>query len=578
MAMGPTGPTDDYWYQPGGFLYGGLGAETKAGAPVSETNAMQLAVVWCCIKILSEDSGSLPCILYERLTNGGKDRAIDHPDYFLMHNQPNPEINSMTFRETFMAHVLSWGNAYAEIQWARGLVGNSRIAALWPITPNRVKPFRDQSTKEIMYRITMPGGIPSVILPKRQVLHVPGLGFNGLYGYSPIGYAKEAIGLGMALEEYSERYFGQGTHPGLVVSHPGKMSQPAHDNLEKALTVSSSGLGKTHRLLLLEEAMEIKNLSIDNRHSQFLESKKYSNIEIGTRIYRVPPYMYGEMEKSAWANVEQQAIDYVVKTLRPWLVRFEQAFNTALLNPNEQKKYFFEHLIDGLLRGDIKSRYDAYAIGKQWGFLNTNMILLKENENPVEGGDEFMVPLNMVPMSQFKKEPQLKQQFSFDHHATYRARLESAYHRIFADAAERVIRKETKRLKWGMDKNGNNGGFPAFVDEFYRDMPDYILRQMLPAFMSFSEAIEGMEIEINGLKLDGHKLELERFVNGQMALFAGNYIKSSRSDLFKALESKSFDKKMGEWEAERAEEIASNQTVNLANSVIGFLKTITGTG
>jgi len=577
MAMGSTGPADDYWYQPGGSFYGGVGAKTKAGAPVSETNAMQLSVVWACIKILSEDSASLPLHLYRRLKGGGKERATDHPLYSLMHDQPNSEMTSMTFRQTFASHILSWGNAYAEIQWGKGRVGSSRIVALWPITPNRVKPFRDPQ-EQIMYRITMPGGVPSVILPKRQVLHVPGLGFDGLFGYSPIGFAKEAIGLGMALEEYSERFFGNGTHPGVVVSHPGKMSQVSHDNLEKALTVAHSGLGQSHRLLLLEEAMKIEKIGIPNKESQFIESKKYSNIEIGTRIYRVPPYMYGEMEKSAWANVEQQAIDYVVQGQRPWLVRYEQGFNTALLSFVEQKEYFFEHLIDGLLRGDMKSRFEAYAIGRQWGWYCADDILEMENRNPLPDGQgkTYLIPLNMIPASEAGKVPQPKQQSSFDHQVAYRARLESAYHRIFADAAERVIRKETKRLKWGMEKHCGNGGFPVFVDEFYREMPDYIQKQMLPAFMSFSEAIMGMETEVNGLKLDGHKVKFERFVNAQMTSYAENYVKNSRSDLLKATELGKFEMKMNQWETDRADEIASNQTVNLADNVIGFLKTITG--
>lgn len=368
MALGPM---DDSWYNPGGFFYGGIGLSTKSGAKVSELNAMKLAVVWCCIKILSEDPASLPLILYRRLPDGGKERAVDHPLYSLLSRQPNPEMTAMSYRETSNSHIMSWGNSYSEKVYGRGRIGQGVVQELWPIAPNRVTPRRNQQ-KQIEYKINMPTGSPDVVLGKKNMLHIPGLSFDGIIGYSPIAAARETIGLGMALEEFAELYFGQGTHPGVVVSHPSKLSPQAHANLTASLAEAHSGLGKSHRLLLLEEAMKIEKIGIPNNEAQFLESRKFSNIDIGTRIYRIPPYMYGEMEKTAYSNVEQQAIDYVVKSLRPWLVRIEQAYNMSLLTPQEQGEYFFEHLVDGLLRGDVKSRYDAYSIAKSARILTTD--------------------------------------------------------------------------------------------------------------------------------------------------------------------------------------------------------------
>ncbi len=390
----------DYPYGNNGGLFGGI--PTKAGTDISEFNAMQLAVVWCCIKILAEDSASLPLHLYRKLKGGGKERATDHPLYYLLHDQPNPEMTAFSFREAYMAHLLSWGNGYAEIVKA----GRGMVAGLWPITPNRATPNRN-SDGQIIYKISLPqGGMTD--LPKSQILHTPGLGFNGLIGYSPIGMAREAIGLGKALEEFGETYFGNGTHPGVIVEHPGQLSKQAHSNLQTSLTSASSGLGKAHRLLLLEEGMKFQKIGIPPEEAQFLETRKFQNIDIGTRIYRIPPHMYGEMDRATFSNIEQQALDYVSKALRPWLVRLEQSFNMALLTPQERGTYFFEHLVDGLLRGDLRSRYSAYQIAKQSRFMTTNEIREIENMNPIEGEDKLDVTPNMTPAVQPNKKAKLK--------------------------------------------------------------------------------------------------------------------------------------------------------------------------
>jgi len=575
MALGPM---DDSWYYPGGFLYGGGvgGPKTKAGSAVSELNAMKLSIVWCCIKILSEDTASLPLHLYRRLEGGGKERATEHPLYGFLHNEPNPEMTAMSFRETFASHLLSWGNAYAEKEFGRGMVGRDRIVALWPIAPNRVTVFRDDK-KQIKYRITIPKGFGPVELPKRQILHAPGLSFDGLVGYSPIAAAREAIGLGMALEEFGALYFGNGTHPSAVVTHEHVLKDPKA--MREALVEVYGGLGNAHRLMLLEDGMDIKNIGIPPEDSQFIETRRLQNIDIGTRVYRLPPQMYGEYDKaSTYASAEQFAIDYVTKTLRSWLVRLEQSYNMNLLSPEERGEYFFEHLVDGLLRGDIKSRYEAYAVGRNNGWLNADEIRELENMNPTEDGQGkiYLIPLNMMPATDAGKEKEPSQQESLENKAIYRTRLESAYQRIFIDAANRVLRKETKRLRWGMEKHAENGDFNAFIDEFYQEMPEYIKNQLLPAFMSLADAILGMELELNDLKLNGNKASFERFVSDQVAIYAENHINLSRLELSESLRMGAFKEKMDTWETERAGEIASNQTIRLADKVIDYLKTITG--
>lgn len=393
---------DDSWYRPGGFFYGGNGIKTKSGASISEMNAMQLSIVWCCIKILSEDSASLPLILYRKKSGGGKERATDHPLYSLLHDSPNPEMTAMNFREAYKSHILSWGNGFSEKQYGRGLIGSSRVEALWPITPHRVTVKRNKGEiknlpkRAVYYYISMAGtDLKDVILPREKVLHTPGLSYDGLTGYSPIAAAREAMGLGKTLEEFGASYFENGIRPSFVISSNAPIKDPK--TRREAIEEVYGGLGNAHRVLLLEEAEKVEKLGIPNNEAQFLESRKFQNIDIGTRIYRIPPYMYGEMDKTAFANVEQQSIDYVTKTLRPWLVRLEQSFNMALLTPQERGEYFFEHLADALLRGDSAARADYYMKAKAGRWMTTNEIREKENMNPIEGGDVLDITPNMIP-------------------------------------------------------------------------------------------------------------------------------------------------------------------------------------
>lgn len=403
MAMGAL---DDSWYQPGGSFYGGMGPMTKSGSAVSEFNAMQLAVVWCCIKILSEDIASLPLHLYRRRKGGGKDRAWADDRYFLLHDHPNSEMTAMSFREAYASHLLSWGNGYAEIERTRGLI--KKPIAIWPITPNRVTVKRNDK-KKIVYDVNMCNSVlQDVTLQKSSILHTPGLSFNGLVGYSPIAAARQSIGLGMSLEEFGSLYFGQGTHPGVIISHPGTLSTQSKANLASSLAEEHSGLGKTHRLMLLDEGMKMEKIGIPNDEAQFLESRKFQNVDIGTRIFRLHPHMYGEFDKAVGFNsAEQFAIDYATKTLRSWLVRLEQSYNMALLDPSEYGVYFWEHNMEGLLRGDAKSRSESLQIQRRNGVLDANEWRELENMNPEDGdqGNKFIVESNMVDLNDLGKVP-----------------------------------------------------------------------------------------------------------------------------------------------------------------------------
>jgi HK97 family phage portal protein len=308
-------------------------------------------------------------------------------------------MTAMTMREVSMGHVLLWGNSYAEI--VRNRMGE--VIELWPITPSRVqvKLFGGK----MVYVIKMTHG-EDVILPREQVLHVPGMGFDGYVGYSLVSLAANAIGLGLAMETFGSRYFGNGTHPGVIVSHPGKLSPEAAQNLQKSLVSSYSGLGKSHRLMLLEEDMKLEKLGVPPNDSQFLESRQFQVPEIA-RWFNLPPHKLKDLTKSSFSNIEAEQISFVTDSILPWLVRLEQNYKMQLLNAVEKKQgLYFKHTVEGLLRGNAKDRALLYRTMWNMGSISQNEIREKEDMDPIEGGDEYFVPLNMVPLSRALQEPE----------------------------------------------------------------------------------------------------------------------------------------------------------------------------
>jgi HK97 family phage portal protein len=370
------------------------GQKTNSGVSVSETTALKSSGVYACVRVLSESIASLPLPVYKRLNGRGKARAPDHPLYTVLHDVANEEMTAFTLRETLMGHLCLWGNGYAEIE--RDNAG--RVRALWPLRPDKTWPERNPTTKRLEYK-TIIGG-EQFVLPFERVFHIPGFGFDGLVGYSPLQMAlREATGLSMATEEFGSRFFGNGSQLGSIIEYPGKLSDDAYDRYKESVIQAYSGLSKSHRLMVLEEGLKYHQVGIPPDAAQFLETRKFQLNEIA-RIFRVPPHMIGDLERATFSNVEQQSIDFVTHTLRPWFVRWESSIKLKLLTPYERRRFFAEFLVEGLLRGDTESRYRAYAIGRQNGWLSANDILDMENRNPIEGGDVYLVNGNMIPADQ----------------------------------------------------------------------------------------------------------------------------------------------------------------------------------
>jgi HK97 family phage portal protein len=376
-----------------------LFGRTTSGKTVNERTALQTTAVYACVRILSETIASLPLHVY-RYTDGGKAKDTEHVLYTLLHDEPNPDMTSFVFRETLMSHLLIWGNAYAQILRDR----SGQVMGLYPLLPDQMSVHRSEKGKLYYVYNRYEEDNPnfqekgSIVLSQEEVLHIPGLGFDGLIGYSPIALAKNAVGMTLACEEYGASFFSNGANPGGVLEHPGILKDPG--KVRDSWNAVYQGTRNAHKVAVLEEGMSYKQIGIPPEEAQFLETRKFQINEIA-RLFRIPPHMVGDLEKSSFSNIEQQSLEFVKYTLDPWVVRFEQALKKSLLLPEEKKTHFIKFNVDGLLRGDYQSRMNGYAIGRQNGWLSTNDIRKLEELNPIppeEGGDLYLINGNMTKL------------------------------------------------------------------------------------------------------------------------------------------------------------------------------------
>lgn len=382
-----------------GSAYHFFMGNSTSGKTVTERSAMQMTAVYSCVRILAEAIAGLPLQLYRYTDTGGKEKAIEHPLYLLLHDEPNPEMTSFIFRETLMTHLLLWGNAYAQI--IRN--GKNEVLSLYPLMPNRMTVDRDEHGRlYYSYQMQTDDGADmkqgTVVLSPQDVFHIPGLGFDGLVGYSPIAMAKNAIGLAIATEEYGSKFFANGATPGAVLEHPGLIKDP--EKVRESWNAAFRGSGNANKVAVLEEGMKYTPISIAPEQAQFLETRKFQIDEIA-RIFRVPPHMIGDLEKSSFNNIEQQSLEFVKYTLDPWVCRWEQAMNRSLLNEKEKSGYFIKFNVDGLLRGDYQSRMNGYAVGRQNGWLSANDIRELENMDQIpdeDGGNLYLINGNMTKL------------------------------------------------------------------------------------------------------------------------------------------------------------------------------------
>ena len=367
------------------FYFGTSGS----GKSVTARTAIQVSTVYACVRVIAETVASLPLHVYES-TDKGSRKATEHALYRILHDEPNTEMTSFVWRETMLTHLLLHGNSYSQI--LRN--GRGHILGLYPLLPDRMEVDRDSSGK-LTYTYTTTEGRTHRLRPE-DVLHIPGLGFDGVIGYSPIALEKNAIGLGIAAEEYGSKFFAHGANPSGVLTHPNTVKDPSR--LRESWNNAYGGSANSGKVAILEEGMKFERISLPNNEAQFLETRRFQVEEI-CRIYRVPPHLVGDLEHATFSNIEHQSISFAVHTIRPWLVRIEQSVNRQLFSEKEKGHFYSQFNIDGLMRGDYKSRMEGYAIARQNGWMCVNDIRELENQNPIseeEGGNAYLVNGNMI--------------------------------------------------------------------------------------------------------------------------------------------------------------------------------------
>lgn len=372
---------------------------SNSGVQVDELRALQTSAVYACVKILAETVASLPLHLFKKGKGGKSEMAEQHPLFSCLYEMPNDEMTSFEFREMMMTSLLLWGNAYA-----RKIRKNGHVTELWYLKPQLMTVERDTQTGKIKYTYSDDITNQTYEYKPEQIFHVKGLSLDGVTGLSPISQAREAVGLSLATEEYGAKFFGNGARPGGVLEHPGILKDP--EKLRESWNKVYQGTRNSHKVAVLEEGMKYHTIGIAPEDAQFLETRKYQVNEI-CRIFRVPPHLVGDLERATFSNIEHQSIEFVQHTIRPWLVRWEQAISRSLLDEKERLLYFSRFNVDGLMRGDYKSRMEGYAIGRQNGWLSANDIRHLEDLPPIpkeQGGDAYLVNGNMTAVSKENKE------------------------------------------------------------------------------------------------------------------------------------------------------------------------------
>jgi HK97 family phage portal protein len=370
--------------------------ETESGAIVSPDTAMRVSTFYACIRVLAESLAQVPCILYKKIQDG-KEPATDHPLYQILSVAPNSFQTSFEFFELMQVYLGLRGNTYA----LKTVVRNE-VRELLPVSPDRVTVKQDPKWN-VTYDVSMPDGTILQVPPERM-FHVPGLGFNGLVGLSPLLYHKETLGVAIQLTRHTARLFKNGAHVGGTLEHPGKLSDVAYKRLKDSFDEQYAGVSNAHKTLMLEEGAKFNATgSLSSRDVQYIETRQFTRGEIAS-IFRIPPHMVGDLDRSTNNNIEQQALEFVTYTMAPWYRRFEQRIVMQLLSAKEQLLYEPSFRSQDLLRGDMKTRYMSYNLAILCGWMRRNEARTMEGFNKADGLDDFLQPVNMQDLETAMKQ------------------------------------------------------------------------------------------------------------------------------------------------------------------------------
>lgn len=480
----PPGPGDNYWYHH-------VDMATAAGVNVSAETAMCIDAVYACVSIIARTLGTLPLILYERKSADDKSRAFGHPLYHLLHDRPNERHTKAEFWQMQGAHLALRGNAYSEI-----VPGRQGFAqALLPLHPDNVK-VEVLRSGAMRYKVRDPlqPGAPERILLRDEVMHLMILSANGYVGRSPLQYHRETFGRAIASADYANRFFQNDATPRGVLEMPGEISEEAGKRLRDSWQANQTAANR-HKTALLEAGVTYKDIGMTNTDAQFLELRKL-DVNTIARIFLIPPAMIGDLERATFKNIEEQGINFVKHTMAPWFVTIEQAISRDLILRPE--RFFAEFLVEGLMRGDTKSRYMAYASAINAGWMTRNEARARENLNPLDGLDEPLRPLNMGTPGTLGP---------LDNRDERARAIPARVHAIVEQAAGRIARREAKALAKIAERSANDPeAWPGAVAEFFDGHAAHIAQALqiaLPVAQADCEAAQTLVAEQGAAVLEG---------------------------------------------------------------------------
>lgn len=571
------------------FFDGGA-IDTKAGPSITEESAMAISTVYSCVTLIAETVASLPMNVYKERKGGGKDKAKYHPLFDLLHNSPNESpMTKFSWMEAQTGHLLLRGNRFDYIE--QNAIGQT--AALWPLDPTKIKMRRKgKRGSDYEYVRTLDDGREKTI-PADKVLHVAGFSKNGLMGQSVVGFQREKLGIAAALDEFEGRFFGNGTNPGAIVSMPpeaaGRMKAEDVTAWQKMYAAQFGGLSKSHGVMFLANGEKFERASMPLDDAQFLSLVKQGATEV-CGWFKVPPHMVGILDNATFSNIEHQAIQFAVNTIRPWLVRKEQAINKRLFTAAERRQgYYVENIIEGLLRGDAQARAEFYRAMSSAGALSPNDMRALENMNPVDGGDQYFVPLNWIPLDKASeladsniedgKAPNdgrsIRSRTTEQRSIKHRDRIVKRYAPLIERAAAVVVTRENRAIKAQLSKlrgERASADFDKWLERFYKELPEEIRDAMGPTLASFAEAIrDAAAEEIGG---DPEAFGIEQFVRDYVDSYINRHISASEGQLLERNRETDLDgieARVDEWGETRAGRIADRESVQMSNAVFQFV-------
>lgn len=445
----------------------GGSVETDAGIRVSEQTALTFGAVFACVQILARGVGMLPLRWYERGSDGSRREATDQLASQLLTARPNREHTPVVFLETLQGHNGLGGNGYARILHD----GAGRPRELYPLNPGATSAERMLQTWDLRYLTTWKDRA-GVVLEPEEVLHVPGLGFDGVTGYSPVGMARQAIGLGLAAEQFAAKLFHNGAWLSGVFQHPGELGETAHKNLAKSLR-SKSGTANAFQPLILEEGMEWNQATMPSEDATFLALRKMQRREVAA-MYQVPPHMIADLEGGAsFSSIEQMSLDFVVFTLGVWLVKWEQECTRKL---GDGRRYYAEFDTSSLLRAEVEKLGKYYTEARNAGWLSVNEIRRRQNLPPIEGGDTYLQPLNMAAAGKSAREPARDPEGRAVGAApgNVREALAQAHRQLLVDTCARMVKLEADRAQRAAraGRTSSPDAFRSWAEAFYREQVD----------------------------------------------------------------------------------------------------------